>query len=75
MVRDGFMDSDDMNTEDNETLLTVNEAAEKLHVSRRTVWRMIADGQLTARRFRRCTRLMLSQVSGYLNGNGKFGGV
>lgn len=64
-----------MNTEGNETLLTVKEAAEKLRVSRRTVWRMIADGQLTACRFRRCTRLMLSQVLGCLNGNGKVGGV
>jgi excisionase family DNA binding protein len=69
------MDNDKMNTEGNEMLLTVKEAAEKLHVSRRTVWRMIADGQLTARRFRRCTRLMLSQVMGYLKGNGKVGGV
>ena len=56
-------------------LLRVPEAAAMLGVSSRTMWRMIADGQLTARRFRRCTRLLLSQVSGYLKGNGKVGGV
>jgi excisionase family DNA binding protein len=67
------MNGDEMNKDGNETLLTVKEAAEKLRVSRRTVWRMIADGQLTACRFRRCTRLMLSQVLGYLKGNGKIG--
>ena len=75
MVRDGFMDSDDMNKDGSETLLTVKEAAEKLRVSRRTVWRMIADGQLTACRFRRCTRLIRSQVLAYVNGSGKVGGV
>ena len=71
MVRDVFMNSDEMKKGGNEMLLTVGETAEKLGVSRRTVWRMIADEELTARRFRRCTRLMLSQVMGYLKGNGK----
>ena len=65
------MNSDEMKKGGNEMLLTVGETAEKLGVSRRTVWRMIADEELTARRFRRCTRLMLSQVMGYLKGNGK----
>jgi excisionase family DNA binding protein len=65
------MNSDEMNKDGNEMLLTVGETAEKLGVSRRTVWRMIADKELTARRFRRCTRLLLSQVMGYLRGNGK----
>lgn len=69
------MNSDEMNKDGNEKLLTVKETAEKLCVSRRTVWRMIAEGQLTARRFRHCTRLLLSQVMGYLKGNGKVGGV
>jgi excisionase family DNA binding protein len=55
--------------------LRVKEAAAILKVNPRTVWRMIADGQLTACRFRHCTRLMLSQVMGYLKGNGKVGGV
>ena len=69
------MNSDEMNKDGNEMLLTVKETAERLGVSRRTVWRMIADKQLTACRFRRCTRLMLRQVMGYLKGNGKVGGV
>ena len=56
-------------------LVTVKRGASMLGVSSRTVWRMIADGQLTAIRFRRCTRLMLSQVMGYLKGDGKVGGV
>ena len=55
--------------------LRVKEAARILNISPRTVWRMIADGQLTASRFRRCTRLLRSQVLGYLKGNGKVGGV
>ena len=53
----------------------VKDAAAMLTISERTVWRMIADGQLTAIRYRRCTRLLLSQVMGYLKGNGKIGGV
>jgi len=53
--------------------LRVKEAAAILKVNPRTVWRMIADGQLTACRFRRCTRLMRSQVLGFLKGNGKIG--
>ena len=55
--------------------ISVKDAAVTLGVSRRTIWRMIADGQLTAYRFRHCTRLLLSQVLGYLKGNGKVGGV
>jgi excisionase family DNA binding protein len=55
--------------------LRVKDAAAILNVSRRTVWRMIADGQLTASRIRRCTRLSLAQVMGYLKGLGKVGGV
>jgi excisionase family DNA binding protein len=53
--------------------LRVKEAAAILKVNPRTVWRMIADGQLTACRFRRCTRLMRSQVLSYMKGNGKIG--
>lgn len=55
--------------------LRVKDAAAILKVNPRTIWRMIADGQLTACRFRRCTRLIRSQVMGYLKGDGKVGGV
>jgi excisionase family DNA binding protein len=46
--------------------VTVKAAAELLGVSVRTVWRMIADGQLHAVRVRRCTRLAVAEVLGYL---------
>ncbi|MDD5140617.1 MAG: helix-turn-helix domain-containing protein [Verrucomicrobiales bacterium] len=55
--------------------LRIKEAAAILKVSPRTIWRMIADGQLTASRFRRCTRLLRSQVLGHLKGNGNVGCV
>ena len=55
--------------------VSVKDAAVTLGVSQRTIWRMIADSQLTALRIRGCTRLSLSQVLGYLKGNGKVGGV
>ena len=51
--------------------MTVKEAAVSLNVSERTVWRMIADDQLTVHRFRRCTRLLRSQVLGLLKGESK----
>lgn len=47
-------------------LLRVKEAAVKLAVSPRTVWRMIADGQLKAARIRRCTRVYVWSVEDYL---------
>ncbi len=49
-----------------ERLLTVRAAARVLNVSVRTVWRMIADGELHAVRMRRCTRLAVAEVLGYL---------
>ena len=55
--------------------LRVREAAAILKVHPRTIWRMIADGQLTVCRFRRCTRLLRSQVLSVLKGNGKVGGL
>jgi excisionase family DNA binding protein len=67
--------SDDYKTELIDESLRIKDAAAILNVSPRTIWRMIADGQLTASRFRRCTRLLRSQVLGHLNGNGKIGGV
>lgn len=70
-----------MNSDENNKLgmadesLRVKEAAAMLKVNPRTVWRMIADGQLTASRFRHCTRVIRSQVMSYVKGNGKVGGV
>lgn len=46
--------------------VSVKAAADLLGVSARTVWRMIADGQLHAIRVRRCTRLAVAEVLGYL---------
>jgi excisionase family DNA binding protein len=67
--------SDEFKLEDDNEFLRVREAAAISKTSQRTIWRMIADGQLTAYRFRRCTRLLQSQVLSYLKGNGKVGGV
>jgi excisionase family DNA binding protein len=47
----------------------VPQAAVMLSVSTRTIWRMIAEGQLKPVRFRRCTRLLLADVTKYLNNN------
>jgi len=58
-------------TEGGDRLVCVKEAAAKLSVSVRTVWRMISDGQLEAVRFRRCTRLSLAQISKYLQSGGR----
>jgi excisionase family DNA binding protein len=56
-----------------EKLLPVKQSAAMLGVSPRTVWRMIADGQLTPVRFRRCTRVAVSQLMVYLKGGNKVG--
>ena len=58
-----------------DALVKVTDAARMLGVSSRTVWRMIADGQLTVCRVRSCTRLSLTQVSSYLQVKGKVGVV
>ena len=50
----------------NAGLLPVKEAARKLSVSPRTIWRMIADGQLIAVRIRRCTRLRKAEIESCL---------
>jgi excisionase family DNA binding protein len=66
---------DELNPDDGHEFLRINEAAAICHASPRTIWRMIADGQLTAYRFRRCTRLLKSQVLSFVKGNGKVGCV
>jgi len=45
-----------------ERLICVKEAARELSVSVRTVWRMLADGQLRRVTIRGCTRLLISDV-------------
>jgi len=67
--------NEENNIDSSVRLVTVKEAAKLLCVSVRTVWRMIADGELTPFRFRRCTRLLLAEVLSYLKGKGKVGGV
>jgi len=58
-------------TENSNAAVCVKKAASILGVSTRTIWRMIAAGELSAIRIRGCTRLLLAQVLGYLSGNGK----
>ena len=67
--------NDEIKPEDGNEFLRVKEAATIIATCERTIWRMIADGELTAYRFRRCTRLLRSQVLSYVKGNGKVGGV
>jgi excisionase family DNA binding protein len=50
-------------TESKGLLIRVKQAAEMLGVSPRTIWRMIADGQLRAVYVRGCTRLLAAQVT------------
>jgi excisionase family DNA binding protein len=66
---------DKIKSDDGNEFLRIKEAAAICNASQRTIWRMIADGQLTAYRFRRCTRLLKSQVLGFVKGNGKAGCV
>ena len=63
------------NGQNNDALVKVTEAANLLSVSPRTVWRMIAEGQLTPVRFRRCTCLALAQISSVRQGGGKAGAI
>ena len=51
-----------------EKLLRVKEAAARLAVSPRTVWRMIAAKTLKAVHVRGCTRVLLAEVAKYLKG-------
>jgi excisionase family DNA binding protein len=63
--------SEENNTDNLIRLVTVNEAAKLLCVSGRTVWRMIADGQLKAVHIRGCTRVYLHSVEEYLKQSGQ----
>ena len=52
-------------------LLRLKEAAAMLAVCPRTVWRMIADGELEAVHIRGCTRVTLRSVVEYLKQHGQ----
>jgi excisionase family DNA binding protein len=54
------------NNADCEALLSVSEAAAMLNVSKRTIWRMIASGELEAVHVRGCTRILRGSVEKYL---------
>jgi excisionase family DNA binding protein len=56
------------NNPDRRPLRTVNEVADELNVSTRTVRRMIADGQLTARRVRGSRRIPDQELDRYRGG-------
>lgn len=56
-----------------ERLVRIPEAAAMLSVCVRTVWRMIAEGQLTPVRVRRCTRVPLAEILSILKGGRKEG--
>ncbi|MBU6402137.1 MAG: helix-turn-helix domain-containing protein [Verrucomicrobia bacterium] len=55
-------DNSEHENQDTGVLIRIKRAAEILGVSVRTVWRLIAEGQLTRRRVRGCTRVPLSEV-------------
>jgi excisionase family DNA binding protein len=59
-------DFDMDNCADGEQLLRVSEAAARLTVNIRTIWRMIADGELQVVHIRGCTRVYLSSVADYI---------
>lgn len=48
-------------------LLTVKEAARRLHISERTVYRMLHCGELSRIRVRGCTRVLGSEVADLLS--------
>lgn len=58
----------DENNTNSSSAVSVNEAADALGVSARTVWRMISGGQLQVVRIRRCTRIPRKLIEELLNG-------
>lgn len=57
---------EDMDDGDQLRLVRVKEAAKIIGVSMRTVWRMLASGQLKAVRIRRCTMVRLSELLSWM---------
>jgi excisionase family DNA binding protein len=60
---------------DSLNLPSVKQAAVMLNVSVRTVWRMIAEGQLKTVHVRGCTRVYLQSVEEYLKQSEQVGCV
>jgi len=58
-----------------EGLLRVRDAADFLAVSERTVWRMIALGELKTARVRRCLRIYRASLEQYLKAQNQVGCV
>lgn len=53
-----------------EKLYRVEEAAELLAVSVRTVWRLISAGELVVKKVRRCTRVTAASVAQFIERSG-----
>lgn len=58
-----------------ELLLTVSEASEKLHVSPRTIYRMLGSGELRRVKVRGCTRIRGGDLAEYVSDSGGFASV
>lgn len=54
-------------SESRRQLVTVHEAAARLCVSVRTIWRLIKDGRLTTRRIGNCTRIEIGHLNDLLD--------
>jgi excisionase family DNA binding protein len=61
------------NNENQVGLVRVKRAAALLGVSPRTVWRMISENQLKAVNVRRCTCVLMSELSRLIQGGNKVG--
>lgn len=61
---------DMQNIDDEPSLLTISEAADKLRVSTRTIARLIADGQLDTFKIRRRRLISKAAIRGLLKNRG-----
>jgi excisionase family DNA binding protein len=67
------MNGEETSNEDQVGLVRVKRAAVLLGVSPRTVWRMIAENQLKAVHVRRCTCVLMSELTRFIQGGNKVG--
>jgi len=67
------MISEETNDGSDVGLVRVKRAAALLGVSPRTVWRMISENQLKAVNVRRCTCVLMSELSRLIQGGNKVG--